>query len=119
MTKAEKLRKLEEIAHQREELNLIENFVNSDNGKSYKWLKAKPKSMQHEVRLLYGKIRVGTETAEHELLALQVEEKTLERLLDLFQNLQERKNELDNEAKIVSNTVESEEVSEPLARRSE
>jgi hypothetical protein len=119
MTPVEKLKALDALNKQREELNLIENFLNSDNGKNAKWFKAKLNAMMNDVRHLYVDIRADAPTADKQLLALQVEEKTLAKVSDIFADVQVRKNELDKQIEMVSNAPESEDYLEPLTRRPE
>jgi hypothetical protein len=119
MTPSEKLLALEALNKQREELNLIECFLNSDSGKNAKWFKSKLNAMMNDVRHLYVDIRADAPTADKQLLALQVEEKTLQKVLSIFADVQIRKNELDKQIEIVSNAPESEDYSEPLARQPE
>jgi len=119
MNQAEKLIAIESLNKQREELNCVENFLNSDSGKNAKWFKAKLNAMMNDVRHLYVEIRSDSETADKQLLTLQTEEKTYAKILNLFADLQIRKKELDKQIEIVSTSNESEDYSEPPLRQPE
>lgn len=106
---------IEEIQKEIESLNQWENLVASDNGKIGKFLKKELNGMINDVRHLYANIRVGQTDSVMQLLALQVEEKTLQKILDKMSNLQDRKLALDKQMEMLSNTRVSEEsVSEPF-----
>jgi len=108
---------LEEIQKEIESLNQWENLLAADNGKVGKFLKKELNGMVCDVRHLYARIRASEPDAALQLLALQTEERTLQKVLDKMVDIASRKNDLDKSLSIVSNQQQSEENSEPLRRK--
>jgi hypothetical protein len=106
---------IESFQKEIESLNNWENLLAADNGKVGKFLKSELRSSINQIRKMYADIRADQPTASMQLLALQAEEKALQKLLSGMENIHERKKELDKSLSIVSNMQQSEEsVSEPL-----
>jgi hypothetical protein len=106
---------IEQLQKDIESLNQWENLLAADNGKVGRFLKSELHGMVNAVRKMYGEIRADQPTAAMQLLTLQTEERTLQKLIEKMANIVERKKELDKQIEIVSNALELEEsVSEPL-----
>ena len=106
---------IQELQKEIHTLNQWENLLVADNGKIGKFLKSELRGMISHVRRMYSDIRADQPNAPMQLLALQAEEKTVQKMLTMLENIQERKNELDKSLSLLSNMPVSEEsVSEPF-----
>jgi hypothetical protein len=95
-----------------------ENVLSVANGTIAKFLKSELNRMINDVRHLYVRIRCDQDSAVQQLVALQSEEKALQKVLSCMTNLQECKEALDKEREICNKYAKSEEgVFEPLSRK--
>lgn len=108
---------IDQLQKEIESVNGWENISIADGGKIGKFIKKELNGMLNDIRHLYVNIRANQSDASMQLLALQVEEKTITKILDKLNNIQERKLELDKDLKMVSNNSVSEEgISEPFRK---